>query len=332
MATTAPIRAGTDHARELRAVFVSHSSADKAMAQSLCASLEAQGFTCWIAPRDIAPGQSYALGCLQGVAESHSFVLLASESALASVQVLSEVEQAHKRAKPIYTVLLPPAKVRGEMDFYLSRLHWMDGGGRSADDIAAKLAQVLGKSRDWDKVASPPTLRRTMRYRPVAFGKLVAAVVMGLILVLGGAAFAINHMLNGDFRRLGYVDLSPEMTGADGMTLGHLQAWVMADKVRFADVRLKLTVDTSDGKVRQQELAQWPAPEQMGSMEEVAIPLGKGVRRVATCLIVPNPGLGEPYRVTQLFVLTPQSDGMRAAEAAAKLVTREDGSPCRMIP
>jgi len=322
--------AGTAQSGSLKpkAAFLSHSSKDEKLASELCASLEARGFPCWIAPRDIGPGQSYAAGILQGLADSQALVLLASESALGSVQVLSEVEQAHKRVKPIYTVLIPPAKVRGEMDFYISRLHWMDRAGRSAEELAAKLAAVLGRERDWDEVASPPTLRRTMRYRPVAFGRLVAAVVLGLAVVIGGATFALNRMLDLDYLRLGYVVLGAEPADGGRAMLGHMRIWVMAKSVRFADVRLTMAVETTDGTVRRQDLPEWPVPEQMGMDETVAIPLGPGVRRLTTCLIVPNNGLHAPYRVTQRFVLTPQSDEIRVAETAEKRVSKQDSAPC----
>ena len=38
-------------------VFISYSHKDKAAADAVCASLEADGVRCWYAPRDIAPGQ-----------------------------------------------------------------------------------------------------------------------------------------------------------------------------------------------------------------------------------------------------------------------------------
>jgi hypothetical protein len=323
-----PAGAAESGSRKLKAAFLSHSSEDERLASELCASLEARGFPCWIAPRDIAPGQPYPVGILQGIAASQSLVLLASEGALGSVQVLSEVEQAHKRAKPIYTVLIPPAKVRGEMDFYLSRLHWMDRGGRSAEQLAAKLAAVLGRERDWDEVASPPTLRRTMHYRPLAFGRLVAAVVLGLAVVFGGATFAVNRMLDLDYLRLGYVVLAAEPADGGRDTLAYMRIWVMAKSVRFADVRLRMAVETTDGKVRRQELPRWPAPEQVGMDETVTISVGPGVRQLTTCLIVPNNGLNAPYRVTQRFVLKPESGEIRVAEAAEKRVSKEDSAPC----
>jgi len=329
MAIIQPERGTSDDGavRQPKATFLSHSSEDHPLAEQLCGSLEVRGFACWIAPRDIAPGQPYALGCLQGIAESSSLLLLASETALASVQVLSEVEQAHKRAKPIYTVLIPPAKVRGEMDFYLSRLHWIESGGRTAEDIAAKVAQVLGHKREWDEVASPPTLRRTMHYRPVAFAKLVAAVVLGLTLVLGGLLFAVNRKLNLDFRRLGYVDFATEPADA-GRVIGHMRVWLMAEGTAFGDARLLTGTKTADGKLLQQQFDKWPTPQQVGSQETLEIPLEAGARQVTTCLIVPSSGQKVRYRVTQQFLLMDGSDGVRASETAETRVSKEDGSPC----
>ena len=37
-------------------VFISYSAKDKTTADGVCATLEAKGIRCWIAPRDILPG------------------------------------------------------------------------------------------------------------------------------------------------------------------------------------------------------------------------------------------------------------------------------------
>jgi len=307
--------------------FISHSSQDHGFAAELCSALETRGFGCWTAPRDVTPGESYALECLRGVAESSSLLLLASESALASPQVLSEVEQAHKRGKPIYTVLIPPAKLRGEIDFYLSRLHWIESAGRSAEDIAGKLAPVLGKRREWAEVASPPGLRRTMQYRPAAFARMLGAVVLGVMLVLGGIVLAVNHTLNTDFRRLGYVDLAAESSDG-GRLVAQVRVWLMADGVPFAKVRLLTQTTAADGQVSRQEHDGWPVPEQVGSQQIVTVPLQRATRQVTTCLVVPSPRLDKSYRVTQRFLLTAASDGIHVSEIAAKRVSKDDGSPC----
>jgi hypothetical protein len=40
-------------------VFISYSNQDKAVADAVCAMLEASKIRCWIAPRDVPPGQPW---------------------------------------------------------------------------------------------------------------------------------------------------------------------------------------------------------------------------------------------------------------------------------
>lgn len=42
-----------------RPVFISHSSKDRKVAATLCTALEARGLACWLAGRDVAPGQNF---------------------------------------------------------------------------------------------------------------------------------------------------------------------------------------------------------------------------------------------------------------------------------
>jgi hypothetical protein len=247
------------------------------------------------------------------------------------VQVLSEVAQAHKRAKPIYTVLIPPAKVKGEMDFYLSRLHWLPGGGRTPEELAAVLADALAKPLDWNETAAPPSLRRTMQYRPAAFARLVAGVAVALILVLGTAAWTLNHALNQDFRRLGYVDMA-QSAESGSIIEAHAQVWLMAAGVPFRDLRLVTATDAGDAG-NSQPYTQWLMPDQIGagSMEPVTLALDAKTRRLTTCLTVLPTGLHNAYRVTQQFALSPASGEIRIAETAEKRVSREDGSPCSVV-
>ena len=39
-------------------VFISYASQDKAVAEAVCQALEKAGVACWIAPRDVVPGES----------------------------------------------------------------------------------------------------------------------------------------------------------------------------------------------------------------------------------------------------------------------------------
>ena len=75
-------------------VFISYSAEDKAVADAICAGLEARHIRCWMAPRDILPGMSYAAAVVRALNESRLMVLVFSVHADRSPQVASEVERA----------------------------------------------------------------------------------------------------------------------------------------------------------------------------------------------------------------------------------------------
>ena len=108
-------------------VFISHSSNDKGVARELCSSLEASGFKCWIAPRDIPPGTKYEEGIMSGISECPVFILISTEAMKESLYVPDEVNAAKRRKKVIIPLMMeeglmfPPA-----LELLLSRYQWLD--------------------------------------------------------------------------------------------------------------------------------------------------------------------------------------------------------------
>src|ERR1700730_7726882 len=82
---------GSSSARD---VFVSYASPDAVIANALCSALEAAGIACWIAPRDVRPGDFYADAIVQAINQCPAFVLILSQVATESPHVLREVERA----------------------------------------------------------------------------------------------------------------------------------------------------------------------------------------------------------------------------------------------
>ncbi len=75
-------------------VFISHSSKDKAIADAVCATLEAKGTRCWIAPRDILPGIDYGEAIIDAITQCRLMILVLSANANQSRQIIREVERA----------------------------------------------------------------------------------------------------------------------------------------------------------------------------------------------------------------------------------------------
>src|SRR5438093_3684478 len=75
-------------------VFISHSSQDKTIADAVCAALENNAIRCWIAPRDVQPGRTFAGEINRAIQRSKVMVLIFSTHSNRSEQVLREVQLA----------------------------------------------------------------------------------------------------------------------------------------------------------------------------------------------------------------------------------------------
>ena len=107
-------------------VFISHSTKDKDSADAVCAALEAAGIRCWMAPRDIKPGQSWAASILHGINQSRMMVLVFSAHANESKHVCREVERALNRGMPLVPLRIENVMPQEDMEYFLSMAQWMD--------------------------------------------------------------------------------------------------------------------------------------------------------------------------------------------------------------
>jgi hypothetical protein len=82
-------------------VFISYASADAAIAEQACAALEAAGMPCWIAPRDVRPGDPYAAAIVEAINDCRLMVIVLSKNAIDSPHVLREVERASSKKRPL---------------------------------------------------------------------------------------------------------------------------------------------------------------------------------------------------------------------------------------
>lgn len=110
-----------------RDIFVSYSQSDRDCAYELTHQLESQGFSVWIAPRDVSPAAEWAAEIIDAISAARVMVLVFSSSSNASPQVRREVERAvHKdlRILPFRIEDVLPSK---SLEYFLSAQHWLDG-------------------------------------------------------------------------------------------------------------------------------------------------------------------------------------------------------------
>ena len=170
------------------------------MAQRVVAALEAAGVPCWIAPRDIDPGESYAQAILDGLDAAPAMVLVFSAATNESPHVTRELESAVGRGTPIVPVRLEEVEPSRDLRYFIGTSQWLETGGVAAEQWESPLVRAVRRAvgeggqrqpapdptPSWPRTPAVPTERRRRRVPwSLAAGALVlAGVVVGVALLL----------------------------------------------------------------------------------------------------------------------------------------------------
>ena len=107
-------------------VFISHSSYDKNVANTICDALENRGLKCWIANRDVNPGENFQLAIVRAIRAAKVMVLVFTESAQNSDEIKKELALASR-----YRLMVIPARAedvlpRDELELEFATRQYID--------------------------------------------------------------------------------------------------------------------------------------------------------------------------------------------------------------
>jgi formylglycine-generating enzyme required for sulfatase activity len=162
-------------------VFISYASADKAVADRVCAALENAGASCWIAPRNIEPGRDFPAAIVEAVNSVRVLVLILTDHAAASPHILSEVGHAFNGKKRIIPFRLSPGALSEDLGYFLSTTQWLDAPDGCTDQNLKRLTEATLAALAGER-PPPQSLRSKRPARWVAAAIVTLAVVGGAIL------------------------------------------------------------------------------------------------------------------------------------------------------
>lgn len=174
-------------------VFISYCQEDAASANRICGALEAEAITCWIAPRNVPPGQEWPIAIASGIRSSRILVLLLSSHSHRSKQIARECELADRNGLSIVTFRLEEIDPPEALEYFLTNLQWIDGFGSNFDTGMATLLHTIrwrlslpepasGVPRSRPVLAtSPATPKPRSRKRKIWIAAAVLIGILGLI-------------------------------------------------------------------------------------------------------------------------------------------------------
>ncbi len=124
-------------------VFISYAAKDKPVADAVCAALEAEHIRCWIAPRDVLPGQSFARALVTAIHAARVFVLVFSSASNDSQQVERELDRAVSARLSILPLRIEDVFPRESIEYYLAGQHWLDAITPPLRDHLARLTVAI---------------------------------------------------------------------------------------------------------------------------------------------------------------------------------------------
>ena len=144
-------------------VFISYAASDRAVADAVCTALETEHIRCWIAPRDVLPGQSFARALVNAIHAARVFVLVFSSATNNSQQVERELDRAASARLPILPLRVEDVLPRESIEYYLAGQHWLDALTPPLDDhlerltvaITALLQRSAPRATDHPEAAAP---------------------------------------------------------------------------------------------------------------------------------------------------------------------------------
>ena len=218
-------------------VFISHSAQDKSVADAVCAALEQAAVRCWIAPRDVQPGRSFAGEITRAIQQSKAMVLIFSANSNNSQQVLREVQLAVSSHLHIIQLRIEDVRPNDDLTYFLSTPHWLDALTPPLEThlqrlVAAVKALLGGAEADTDVAIATAASRKAAPLPEPAKNRMGLLVWVALVLLMG-IAFPVWNYYRHSSRQTTTAVLSPApATTAPAATSGATRETV----VSFADV------------------------------------------------------------------------------------------------
>ncbi len=171
-------------------VFVSYATADRKQALLVCKALERDGIECWIASRDVAPGENYQESIVRALRGARAMVLVFSDAANNSDEIKKELSLASRYHVPVVALRIADVEPSDAFAYELSTRQWIDafdGWDRSIEVLARRIGDLQAAEGG----ASVPAVRRPASFMHRRASIWFAAAAM-LVLLMAGAWLSLG--------------------------------------------------------------------------------------------------------------------------------------------
>ena len=218
----------------MRSVFISYATSDRKEALALCEAIERRGVKCWIACRDVRPGENYQEAIVKAIRAARAMVLVFSDRANNSDEIKKEMSLVSRFHVPMLALRIEDVEPSDAFAYELATRQWIDlfeDWDKSIDALIERVEQLAGDDVDGaesaespaprpaaQRTAPPPPPPALAPKRGFKAGSLIAVAAAIIALVAIGAAswfFLRGSQARADHpmevRWTGFQTLSPDL-------------------------------------------------------------------------------------------------------------------------
>jgi hypothetical protein len=176
-------------------IFISYSSKDQDIAETICQGLEVRGLSCWIACRDVHPGENFQESIVRAIRSARIMLLVFTTNANNSDEIKKELVLAGRHQVTVIPVRAEDVAPSDAFAYEFATRQWVDlfkDWEREIESLSSRIGHILDTSEPSEADAAKramSSLRRpvrpSLRNRPLVWGLPLIAVVI----FVGGIVF-----------------------------------------------------------------------------------------------------------------------------------------------
>ncbi len=128
-------------------IFISFASQDQKVANTLCKALEGRGFQCWIATRDIAPGENFQIAIVRAIRNAKIMLLVFTGNSNNSDEMAKELALASQSKLIVVPLLIDDVRPNDAFSYEFATRQWIDffsDWEAAIEQLAKRIAAALG--------------------------------------------------------------------------------------------------------------------------------------------------------------------------------------------
>jgi hypothetical protein len=127
-------------------IFISYSSKDQKTAETICRALEARGFNCWIAARNVGPGENFQEAIVKALRGARLMLLVFTSNANHSNEIKKEVVLAGRHHVTVVPVRVEDVVPNDALAYEFATRQWIDlftDWDREIEQLVSQIGSIL---------------------------------------------------------------------------------------------------------------------------------------------------------------------------------------------